>query len=1091
MNILHLDFETYYDREYTLKKMTMVEYIMDARFQPIILSYAWNNEPVQRLYGFKQMKEFVDSVDWTTTLVNAQNCVTGDHEVFTPNGWVRFDELDDNTEVMQWDVTTGKGTFVKPNFVVRKPYKGVMYKSDTLYHKGIYTPSHRFVFDTPSSKQGWRFEVAEKVAKRQPNQIYIPVGINYEVDNPLELDHNLIRFIEATRADGYVDPKTFAISFHFSKQRKIDRLLELAELLDMKTTFKYNPSSGSTQIRCYGDKVDYVKNLLGHKKTLCWEWVKSLSLANRVTWLEELRHWDGHSNSSFTTTVHSAKKEEIQLLEMMAQISGCQSYASYDNPNTRGWSKPDGVLHQLTVRNKQRVKLIERPEKIQFDGMVYCVNVPTGAFLVRRQGKSWVTGNCQFDGSILALRFGKTARAYTDTMAMARVTGAHVIAGGASLEKIAELLISLGYPIPPKGKEVASASGKRLYNGWVEDKPFYLAEERTNSTVEMNKAVELLDAYGQYCDNDVELARQAFNYFRTLISPQEMAFGDMILKCYIQPQFYLDEQIIREEIVRIEHRDKEKIQAVADTYFGGDVNLMRNTMRSVPKFTAFLQSIGGELTYEFGPYYHPEEYRFEIPYKFSEKKGINQPCYAKTHPQVIDILEGDDEELATIFQMKLALTSSIERTRAERFLSISQLRCGFGMPYSVSGAHTHRLGGCVVADTKIIVKSADRNDGKPRLMDIDQLRSVDLVWDGDAWCKHDGLVYKGKQTVNMYQGLWATDDHIVFATNGEMVEFGYAMANNINIKNARLPKHTHNDFKATANKVNSKVIREAQLELELKYVLLPENTSRVMLSINGFYETLYKQGAIPFRVFRQHVRESSKGLTVELCGSIKPRTAKVYDILNCGRKNRFWANGKLIHNSGGLNVQNLSSGRKAGQSKALKRSITAPDGHVVVCYDASQIEARVLAYVAGDMPYLQVFIDKQDPYSVLASQIYGGDPAEIKRLAKADVEPYSNIQRPAGKAGILGCLTEDCEVLCKRGWVNILDITPDDLVWNGIDYVPHTGVVYQGEKEVTNLGMTPDHLVFNGTEWEQSKDVDITKALEWASGNLPDTMQGD
>lgn len=129
----------------------------------------------------------------------------------------------------------------------------------------------------------------------------------------------------------------------------------------------------------------------------------------------------------------------------------------------------------------------------------------------------------------------------------------------------------------------------------------------------------------------------------------------------------------------------------------------------------------------------------------------------------------------------------------------------------------------------------------------------------------------------------------------------------------------------------------------------------------------------------------------------------MYDLVNVGKKNRFWANGKLIHNSGGLNVQNLSSGRKAGQSKALKRSITAPDGHVVVCYDASQIEARVLAYVAGDMPYLQVFIDKQDPYSVLASQIYGGDPAEIKRLAKADVEPYSNIQRPAGKAGILGC----------------------------------------------------------------------------------------
>lgn len=488
--------------------------------------------------------------------------------------------------------------------------------------------------------------------------------------------------------------------------------------------------------------------------------------------------------------------------------------------------------------------------------------------------------NCAFDATIVALRFGHYARGYIDTMAMARVTGAHVIAGGASLDKIANLLIDLGYPIPHKGTEVASASGKRLFNGWTPNAPFYLAEERTGSTVKMQEGVELLEAYGRYCDNDVELAWQALSYFRTLVSPQEMQFGDMILKCYVQPQFYLDLKIIQEEIQRIEQRDRDKIQAVAETYFGGNIKNMQATMRSAPKFTEFLKSLGGVLPYE-------EEYvkgRFEIPWRYSEKKGKNEPCYSKTHPPVIDILEGDDEELVTIFQMKLALTSSIEMSRAKRFESIAKLGVRFGMPYAVSGAHTHRLGG-----------------------------------------------------------------------------------------------------------------------------------------------------------------------------------------------------------SGGLNVQNLSSGRKPGQSKALKRSITAPDGYVTVCYDASQIEARVLAYLANDEPYLQVFVNKQDPYSVLASQIYGGDPDEIKRLAKAEVEPYSNIQRPAGKAGILGCLTRDCEVLCKRGWVNILDVTEDDLVWNGKEYVQHTGVVYQGEKEVTELGMTPDHLIFDGAKWEQSQDVEIAKAMDWAIRHIPNT----
>ena len=35
MKTIFLDFETYYDREYSLKKMTPVEYVLDHRFEAI------------------------------------------------------------------------------------------------------------------------------------------------------------------------------------------------------------------------------------------------------------------------------------------------------------------------------------------------------------------------------------------------------------------------------------------------------------------------------------------------------------------------------------------------------------------------------------------------------------------------------------------------------------------------------------------------------------------------------------------------------------------------------------------------------------------------------------------------------------------------------------------------------------------------------------------------------------------------------------------------------------------------------------------------------------------------------------------------
>lgn len=103
-----------------------------------------------------------------------------------------------------------------------------------------------------------------------------------------------------------------------------------------------------------------------------------------------------------------------------------------------------------------------------------------------------------------------------------------------------------------------------------------------------------------------------------------------------------------------------------------------------------------------------------------------------------------------------------------------------------------------------------------------------------------------------------------------------------------------------------------------------------------------------------------------------------------------------------INMQNMPSGRVAGQSTAMRKSLIAPDGYVVCSGDSSQIEFRVLAYMANNAKALAALAEGIDPYSYQASIVFGGDPREIKKLAKSGVEPYSNIQRPMGKAQALG-----------------------------------------------------------------------------------------
>lgn len=90
-----------------------------------------------------------------------------------------------------------------------------------------------------------------------------------------------------------------------------------------------------------------------------------------------------------------------------------------------------------------------------------------------------------------------------------------------------------------------------------------------------------------------------------------------------------------------------------------------------------------------------------------------------------------------------------------------------------------------------------------------------------------------------------------------------------------------------------------------------------------------------------------------------------------------------------VNLQNLPSRDK--KKKTLKNSILAPAGNYIINCDSSQIEARVLAWLAGQDDVAEQFRANQDVYSIFASKIYNRD------ISKANP-----VERFVGKTCILG-----------------------------------------------------------------------------------------
>ena len=183
--------------------------------------------------------------------------------------------------------------------------------------------------------------------------------------------------------------------------------------------------------------------------------------------------------------------------------------------------------------------------------------------------------------------------------------------------------------------------------------------------------------------------------------------------------------------------------------------------------------------------------------------------------------------------------------------------------------------------------------------------------------------------------------------------------------------------------------------------------------------------------------------------------------------------GAHTHRWSGGNKMNLQNLPRGGE---LRLSILAPEGMHVLVADSAQIEARTLAWLAGQEDIISAFAKGEDVYKLMATKIYNTELASI-----------TGDQRFIGKI----CVAGDTKVLTNRGWVPILYVTSEDKVWDGVEWVSNGGLLDQGFKATeTAIGLTatPDHEILVGSSWEEWHAVHINPSLQklaLSSATLP------
>ena len=158
-------------------------------------------------------------------------------------------------------------------------------------------------------------------------------------------------------------------------------------------------------------------------------------------------------------------------------------------------------------------------------------------------------------------------------------------------------------------------------------------------------------------------------------------------------------------------------------------------------------------------------------------------------------------------------------------------------------------------------------------------------------------------------------------------------------------------------------------------------------------------------------------------------------------------------------------------SQLIRTMLIAKPGHKFIVADFSAIEARVLAWLAGEQWRMDAFKNGDDIYCASASHMFG--VPVVKHGVNGGL-------RQRGKVAELACIAEGSLVLTNHGLIPIENVTTDMKVWDGESWVTHEGVIYKGEREVITydgLTATTDHLV-----WVEGEERPIQFGIAATSG---------
>lgn len=324
------------------------------------------------------------------------HCLTPDMEILTDRGWQNMDSFVANPSqyCYSYNTESNKIELTSVEEFIHSEYNGLLYCNNGGRVNYSVTDKHKMWVGNRLHDKSLRYTFKNADSLLSESR-FIVAGIKdgEEISPSQKL---LYRLIMAVQADGYIlnwSEKSSQVRFHFKKERKIDRITNILDELNVEYNI-FTDCEGKTHIALSSDISNYIAEVMNPNRYL-FNYkelpLEILNLSSPV--LKDLLHeylffdgrWENYLRNNKNMVISSTNINTLNTMQAMAALCGMRSYI-----------KPDNGCSTLVLYDSQEVVAPSEDTYYteEYNGSVWCLRNRNHTLIVRKNNRPMIIGNC-------------------------------------------------------------------------------------------------------------------------------------------------------------------------------------------------------------------------------------------------------------------------------------------------------------------------------------------------------------------------------------------------------------------------------------------------------------------------------------------------------------------------------------------------------------------------------------------------------------------------------------------------------------------------------------------------------------------------